>query len=428
MIAARRSLVALLLVATACARSHDDQVVNQHPIHLVRPAVAPLSAVAQVGALIFRDTTLSASGHVACATCHDPAHAYAPGNALAVQRGGPHGTAEGSRAVLSLRYADRAANFMIGPDNGEQENVNLHDKAALAAGFTRVRKQAGAAADPAALIPQAGLFWDGRANTLEDQAMGPLFDSAEMANRDPVAVAAQIRRAPWYSRLVRIFGAAMLADPARLVDEAMFAVARYEVEDPSFHPYASRYDAYLEGRATLTAAEARGLRAFDDTARGNCAGCHIDRPSPDGRPPPFTDQQYEALGAPRNADLAVNRNAAYFDLGVCGPIRHDLATETQYCGMFRTPTLRNVATRHAFFHNGVFGTLEAVLHFYNFRDIAPDSVYPVGAAKFNDIPSRFRGNVDTIDAPLNRHRGDRPAMTDQDMRDIVAFLRTLTDQ
>ncbi|MCQ4438403.1 hypothetical protein NO135_25690, partial [Clostridioides difficile] len=64
----------------------------------------------------------------------------------------------------------------------------------------------------------------------------------------------------------------------------------------------------------------------------------------------FTDYQYEALGAPRNKDLAQHRNPAFYDLGVCGPFRDDLKDQTQYCAMFLTPTLRNSATRHVFFH------------------------------------------------------------------------------
>ena len=63
--------------------------------------------------------------------------------------------------------------------------------------------------------------------------------------------------------------------------------------------------------------------------------------------------------------LAVNRDASHYDMGLCGPHRTDLARQTQYCGMFLTPTLRNSATRHAFFHNGVYHSLDQVLTFYN---------------------------------------------------------------
>ncbi len=157
----------------------------------------------------------------------------------------------------------------------------------------------------------------------------------------------------------------------------------------------------------------------------------VDQPSKDGLPPLFTDHQYEALGAPRNAALADNKDPNYFDLGVCGPIRTDIADQTQYCGMFLTPTLRNTATRHAFFHNGVFHTLQEVLDFYNFRDTNPEKVYPRAAdgsvQKLNDIPAQYHANVDVNDPPFNRHLGETPAMTAQEEADIIAFLQTLTD-
>ncbi len=129
--------------------------------------------------------------------------------------------------------------------------------------------------------------------------------------------------------------------------------------------------------------------------------------------------------------LAANHDPAYFDLGICGPLRTDIAGEAQFCGMFATPTLRNVATRHVFFHNGVFHSLQQVMDFYDFRDIDPGRIYPHApdgtAEKANDIPLRYRANIDTTDPPFDRKPGDKPAMTAQDERDIIAFLQTLTD-
>ncbi|HTR76470.1 MAG TPA: cytochrome c peroxidase [Gemmatimonadaceae bacterium] len=406
------------------------EVSNAHPVRLARTPVAALSAVAEVGKRIFFDSNFSANGRTACASCHSPRAAYAaPGNAL-VQLAAPQ--APGAvRAVPSLRYVDRTPNFFIGPDNGESENVDFAQLAVAAAGTPRPTKIAGTGAGPVAMVPRGGLFWDGRVNTLQDQAMGPLFNSTEMGNRDVAAVAATLRSAPYASSLSQLFGSAILDAPPRLVDEAMFAVARFEVEDSSFHPYTSQYDYYLEGEAPLSAAEARGLRVFEDKDRGNCAGCHPDRPAADGTPPAFTDYQYEALGVPRNGDIPANRDARYFDLGLCGPVRTDLATQTQYCGMFRTPSLRNAATRTAFFHNGVYHSLDQVLRFYNQRDTRPETIYPIGAdrrvRKFDDLPAAYRKNVDVTDPPFNRAAGDPLAMSPQDIQDVIAFLGTLTD-
>jgi cytochrome c peroxidase len=137
------------------------------------------------------------------------------------------------------------------------------------------------------------------------------------------------------------------------------------------------------------------------------------------------------LSAPRNTALAVNHDPAYFDLGICGPYRTDMGTQTQYCGMFLTPTLRNVATRHVFFHNGVFHSLSEVLDFYDFRDVDPGRIYPRGpdgtVEKLNDLPPQYRANLDVADPPFDRKPGEAPAMTAADEKAIIAFLQTLTD-
>jgi cytochrome c peroxidase len=266
---------------------------------------------------------------------------------------------------------------------------------------------------------------------LQDQALVPLLNPLEMDGGSVERIAGKLRQAPYAARFAQLFGASVFADARRAVAEALFAVGRYQIEDASFHPYSSKFDFWLEGKARLTASELRGYLLFNDPAKANCAGCHVDRVSRDGLPPLFTDHQYEALGAPRNPALGVNRDPAYFDLGICGPYRADMARQTQYCGMFATPSLRNVATRHAFFHNGVFASLQQVLDFYNFRDTEPQKTYPRRAdgslARFNDLPPQFHGNIDVTDPPFDRKRGETPAMTALDEADIIAFLRTLTD-
>ena len=405
---------------------------NPHPIHLERPPAAPLSAMAELGKQIFFDRHLSASGKLSCASCHSPAQAYGPPNALPAQFGGRSMTRQGDRPPPSLMYLYRQPNFSIGPDQGDaDEAANFAQEAAAASGVARAQKTAGTAPAAPAMVPQGGMFWDGRADTLQAQAFGPLMNPVEMANASEDDVARKLAGSPYRTAFIQLFGSGIFKNPRMLLSEAMFAVARYQVESPSFHPYTSKYDYWLEGRARLTHAELRGLQLFNDPKKANCAGCHLSKPSPDGLPPMFTDYQYEALGVPRNPALAVNRNPSYYDMGVCGPHRTDLSTQTQYCGMFLTPTLRNAATRHVFFHNGVYHTLDDVMKFYNLRDVAPDKIYPRDAhgkvLQYGDLPAKYRANVDQADAPFDRHLGDAPAMTDDDIKDIIAFLRTLTD-
>jgi cytochrome c peroxidase len=71
------------------------------------------------------------------------------------------------------------------------------------------------------------------------------------------------------------------------------------------------------------------------------------------------------------------------------------------------------------------------MDFYNLRDTDPGAIYPTGAGgkveKFNDIPPSYRTNTDTVDPPLDRTLGEKPANSEQDLQDIIAFLKTLTD-
>ncbi|HUA22832.1 MAG TPA: cytochrome c peroxidase [Steroidobacteraceae bacterium] len=407
---------------------------NPHPVKLMVPADTPLSAVALLGVRLFHDPSLSGSGRMSCASCHDPTLAYGPAGSLPVVMGGLHVTTPGFRSVPSLRYLYRQPAFTIGPDveNGNDVVVPLTQQAQAATGHARVLKTALTPQAAATnLVPQGGLFWDGRADTLEQQVNGPLYNPAEMDGGTLQEVARKLATGPYAAQLQQLFGAGLLQNPGMTVDEAMFAIGRYQIEDQSFHPFTSKYDAWLEGKARLTRMELAGYLLFNDPAKGNCAACHLDQPGRDGTPPLFTDHQFEALGAPRNPAIPANRDPNYYDLGICGPYRIDMRASTQYCAMFLTPTLRNVALRRVFFHNGVFRSLEQVLDFYVDRDIHPELFYPRDAAgrvmKYNDIPPQYRANVDTVDAPFDRHPGDQPALTPGEIQDVIAFLDTLTD-
>ena len=408
---------------------------NPHPAALLTPSNAPLSAVAQLGKDLFYDPSLSGSGKQSCASCHDPHNAYGPPVGTGpVMLGGATGHSSGVRAVPSLRYLYRQPPFTIAPDPmGDNDTVvSLSQQIAQANHSQRTQKSvSNTAASANNLVPQGGLFLDGRVNTLQEQADGPLFNPVEMDAGSPQRVA-QILQTGAHATLMRqLFGPSVFDDPNHTVSEAMFAIARYQIEDPSFHPFSSKYDAWLAGKARFTATELRGYLLFNDPQKGNCAACHLSKPTANHRPPLFTDTQFEALGVPRNLNIPANQNPNFYDLGLCGPYRTDLRDQTQYCGMFITPSLRNAATRHAFFHNGVFHNLKEVLDWYVNRDIHPAQFYPKDpqgkVIKYNDLPEKYRKNIDTVDAPFNRHPGDAPALTPQEQTDVIAFIQTLTD-
>src|SRR5262249_49844272 len=110
--------------------------------------------------------------------------------------------------------------------------------------------------------------------------------------------------------------------------------------------------------------------------------------------------------------------------------RTDFSAVADYCGLFRSPTLRNVALKQSFFHNGVFHDLRDVVAFYATRDTDPAKWYGRQAdgtpAEFNDLPERYRDNINT-DPPSGPAPGAEPALSDAEIDDVVAFLKTLTD-
>ena len=395
-----KNRMAAVLAATLLAACGERAA----SIAAAAPAAPSAAEVAQLGRRIFFDATLSASGKMACATCHDPRHAYAPDNGLAAQLGGEHLDLPGLRAVPSLRYALNrtprwSKQFQANPLEREIETDS---------------------------VPTGGLARDGRFNTLHEQATAPLLAANEMANPDAAAIVAKLKRAKYAGEFRRVFGAAVFERPELAFGKMLDALERFQLDDASFHPYTSKFDRHLQGKGELSAAEQRGLSLFVDPKKGNCAACHIASPGADGSPPLFTDFTFANLGVPRNPRIAANVDPRHFDLGLCGPERKDQAATPKYCGMFKTPTLRNVATRKVFMHNGVLTDLADAVRFYATRETDAGRWYP-RKQRYNDLPPALRGNVDVIDAPMDRAAGDKPALSEAEVRDIVQFLRTLTD-
>ena len=366
-----------------------------------KPAATSTAAdigAADIGEFIFHDVSLSASGKQSCASCHSPQHAHAQPNALAVQFGGPLLDQPGTRAVPSIRYlADT-------PPLGFDEEGT----------------------------PFGGFNHDGSVDTFAAQAERPLLAANEMANLTREAVVEKLRKADYAVKFRQVFGQASLDQVDTAFAMLGVALERYQRESPEFQPFSSKYDAFLAGKAQLTAAETRGLALFNDEKKGNCAACHPSAKRNDGRPPLFTDFTYDALGLPRNTAIPANANPSHADLGLCKSGRSGRAAHNSYCGKFKVPTLRNVATRHVFFHNGQIKNLRDAVAFYISRDTQPEDWYPrktsKAIAKFNDLPAKYHVNVNVDEVPYGGKRGDKPVLSEQEIDDVVAFLRTLTDE
>jgi len=353
---------------------------------------------------MFFDRALSGSGKLSCASCHDPAFAYGPPNADAVQAGGKDMRRWGRRAVPSLKYLQAVPQFTEHYFDSDTTGDDSVDGG-----------------------PTGGLTWDGRMDRSRDQARVPLLSRDEMANDNPAQVVAQVWQSSYASEFKRLYNGSNIDAAFETILEAFEAWQQNYTE---FYPYTSKYDAWLDGKAVLSDVEQRGLHLFSDPEKGACARCHIATRGANGTPPQFTDYALVALGVPRNREIPANADANWYDLGLCGPERTDFRSRSEYCGRFMTPTLRNVAVRGAFFHNGVFHSLQEVLEFYSKRDTEPDRWYPRTDGgtiiKFDDLPRAYHGNVET-GPPFGRSRGGKPALTDTEIQAIIAFLRTLTD-
>jgi cytochrome c peroxidase len=354
-----------------------------------------MSAAARVGEKLFKDPILSSTGAMSCASCHDANNHHAAPDTRSVPAGADPGK-EAGRQAPSLQYLKFNTSFAFAADG----------------------------------TPTGGFTWDGRAANLGDQASGPLLNPNEMANASQQDVVAKLQRSAHAAEFQQVFGSDIFTRPADAFARLQFALQQYQLEDPDFAPFSSKFDLWLAGKVQLTSAELKGWSLFNDPNKGNCAACHVSAAA-NGSPPLFTDNTYDVLGVPRNMEILANADASYYDLGLCGPTRTDLSARTDLCGAFRVPSLRNVAKTAPYFHNGAFKTLTDAVRFYVRRDTNPEEWYPTDSngvvQKFNDLPAAYRKNVNVTEAPYNRKPGDAPALSESEITDLVSFLNTLTD-
>jgi cytochrome c peroxidase len=423
------------------------------------PPPTELSAQAQAGKALFFDKSLSASGVQSCGTCHVPARAFsadpATDHGLPVPLGGRNMDLPGFRNAPSLVYASLTPAF----DNEAQTG---------------------------------GFFRDGRASSLAVQAQQPFITQFEMANADAAEVVTRLLASPQTLALfTAAYGSAVLADPPSALADIGAAIAAYEKEGPEFHPFTSKYDYWLQGKATFSDAEQRGIALFNNPGKGNCNACHPSSRQQYSEHALFTDFSYDNIGVPRNwaipanspdpvspisgvpldyvpvnTNLPADAQYAFYDIGLCGPFappagdpapRKSFTDATGVCGVFKVPTLRNIALTAPYFHNGNAATLHKALQFYITRDInnnqgnnpfwvpagppngnpyQPGGSFFINADgssalyQYNDIPVAFDANVNIGEIPYTPPTfagGNQPTLTAAEIDDVVAFLCTLTD-
>jgi cytochrome c peroxidase len=394
--------------------------------HVGLPAFS--EELAALGDEIFDDPDLSLNRNQACNACHSAEWGFTGPNP-AVNAGGA--VYEGSMAG---RFGDRK------PPSSAYST--------LSPVFAHVRRGRD--------MFVGGSFWDGRAtgerlgSPAAEQALGPFLNPMEQALPDAACVVYRVSRAAYAADYVALWGDRINdiafpaatdalcsqegatvplspADRAKMLaeyDNIGYSIAIYEQSHALF---SSKFDAARKGLATLTAQEQRGFALFQGKAR--CAHCH----SSAGQQPAFTDHTYDNLGVPPNpANPFYRTHPGFVDMGLGGFLASRApwaALASAEAGKMRVPTLRNVDLRpfpgavKAYMHNGVFKSLEEVVHFYNTRDVLP---------RCGTTASRADWGVSCWPAPevaanVNRVELGDIGLTADEEAAIVAFLRTLSD-
>ena len=284
-----------------------------------------------LGRYLFFDPALSADGSISCASCHHPDKGFSDGRARSVGIGG-HEAQRSAPTLWNVAFLKR-------------------------------------------------LFWDARAESLEEQAKGPLFHPHEMGNSE-AQLAQTLNDNPVYAALFR-----QAFPEARDTIELPQVYTALTAFQTSLISLNSRYDQYAHGyHAALNAQEIEGMNVFRSFV-ARCAECHT--------PPLFTNQQIAVIGTPEPDGRALDIGAeSTFDAA-------------KLKGGFRVPSLRNIAQTAPYMHSGGFETLRDTVEFY----------------------TKGRGHAvpEGVDMQLHWHIWE-PNLTDYELDRLVDFLGTLTDE
>lgn len=337
---------------------------------VVRPPVAPpKSPTQELGDSLFVDTNLSVPAGTSCETCHLADIFWADPRREA--------TSAGSIGTSGTRNASQMSYSVFSPF--------FHQDAATGEWI-------------------GGQFWDGRAVDLHDQTGDPFLNPIEKG-MTLAQLCNEVRLAPYAPKFDEIFGPGSIDTDAGCDDKVRTALAAY-ISQSEFFNFRAKFDYFKAGLVRLTPKERRGRKLFN----ANCAVCHPSTPSDPADPASpilFTTFGYANLGVPSNPLLS---NFGVPDVGLAGNPNITPLNDPAQRGKFKIPTLRNIQFTRPYSHNGFFTNLTNMVEFINTRDVAAAG-WPVP-----DVP-------ENIDQTLTGNLG----LTPVEVKDLVAFLRTLTD-
>lgn len=254
---------------------------------MIFPENNPYSeAKKELGKMLFFDPRLSKSKQISCASCHDPELAWGDGRTISYG----HNRQTGKRNSPSLL------------------NIGYHSV----------------------------FFWDGRAASLENQALGPITDPVEMAATETISIK-NIKKIKGYKPYFReAFG-----DEKITIERILKAIATYERTITSKK---SKFDSFIEGKSDIfTDEEVIGLHLFRTKAR--CINCH--------NTPLFSNQKFHNVGLSYYG-------RTFEDLG-----KYNITHKKEDVGKFKTPSLREIGRTAPYMHNGLMPNLEGIIEMYN---------------------------------------------------------------
>lgn len=325
-----------------------------------------------LGERLFNDTNLSSPAGQSCASCHNETTGFDDPNDSQPTSLGTDGISVGTRNAPTASYAAHVPEPSIA-------------------------MRAGPNGEPVPILI-GGLFLDGRAENLEEQAKGPFLNPAEMANASEADVIESIKTSDYADDFELLFGEDILEEVDRSYDYVADAIAAFE-RTALFSPFTAKFDQVTENTAAFTAAEARGQNLFNGKAE--CNRCHTSNVDTIV----FSEFEYHNIGVPSNALLAAFiADPNFTDNGLGGA-----TDDARDNGRFRTPSLRNIAITAPYMHNGIFTSLTDVIQFYNTRD----TTFPQPPEVMQNVDQG--GNIGELN------------LTPNEVADIVAFLETLTD-
>jgi len=287
---------------------------------------SPLTTEAELGEALYFDPILSRDSTVSCASCHKPEFAFADNTPVSV--GIYH--KKGSRNT---------------PSSMNQTERNAY-------------------------------FWDGRAETLEDQALGPIENPIEMDLPISLAVRRLIRHERYKNAFISIYG--KLPD-AKLLAQALSGFEKtLETNNTAFDKYMNESDTTL-----FTESAKRGLNLFNGKAK--CFDCHFG---------------VDFSGNDKFKNIGLYNGKELNDKG-----RFEITKNPKDLGAFKTPGLRNIAQTAPYMHNGMFKTLMQVIEHY-------------------DQPDKFVKGAINRDTSMNKPLG----LTESEKKDIENFMLSLSDE